>query len=344
LGGAVMCGVVMFLISWVWATTAIVLMLALHFYIGQREIETNWGDLRSGLAFERARKNLWVIETEYQHPKNWRPMVLTMSGAGDTRRHLAIYGHWLTSGHGIQTLGQVIEGTLPAMIQRRANQRDVLRRFISEQEVTAFSAIVVAESVGEGITSLVQAHGLGGLEPNTVLLGWPTNPERHREFSELLRTIAELQRNVILVHSTKGDEEVWSPPLGTIDVWWRGRVNGPLLLLLGHLLTKNHGWRNRRIRLMRIVAKEAAREEVCKHLESLAEQARIDAECLVLVDEAPVQRIHRESAHAAVVLLGLDLPDSPDDDASFMSGVEVLVGGFRRAILVRSEDRVTLES
>ena len=107
LAGGVGCVVVMFLIAPVWATVAILFMAGLYKYISLREIEARWGDARSGAAFERARRNLLVLEEETYHPKNWRPTVLALSGGGWQRPHLAVYGHWLTAGHGVLTLGQV---------------------------------------------------------------------------------------------------------------------------------------------------------------------------------------------------------------------------------------------
>ena len=221
LAGALACLGVMLLLNWAWAVVAIAGMCGLYWLIAQREVEANWGDVKSGLAFERARKNLARLEDEAYHPKNWRPMLLTMGGAGESRRHLATYGHWLTNGHGIQTLGLVIEGELIEKMDRRAAQRKVLRNFIREHRLSAFRAVVVSPSVGQGITALVQAHGLGWLEPNTLLLGWPDlrKPEEaaddpneasaaaaeasatRRRFAKLTHTVARLNRSVVLVLS-----------------------------------------------------------------------------------------------------------------------------------------------
>ncbi|MGI9519127.1 MAG: amino acid permease, partial [Pirellulaceae bacterium] len=112
LAGAIGCIGVMLLIDWRWALASIVMMAAIHYYIGRREIEARWGDINSGLLFERTRKNLLKLEEELYHPKNWRPIILALAGAGWDRPHLAVYGHWLTNGHGILLLGQVIHGDL----------------------------------------------------------------------------------------------------------------------------------------------------------------------------------------------------------------------------------------
>jgi hypothetical protein len=116
----------MFFISPLWAAVSLALMWALHWYIGRREIESRWGDVHSGVAFERARRNLLVLEEELEHPKNWRPIILAISGAAWTRVHLAVYGHWLTAGRGILSLAQVIFGEVEDLFARRAKQEELL--------------------------------------------------------------------------------------------------------------------------------------------------------------------------------------------------------------------------
>ncbi len=364
LAGALACLGVMLLLNWVWAIVAIAGMSGLYWLIAQREVQANWGDVKSGLAFERARKNLARLEDEAYHPKNWRPMLLTMGGAGEARRHLATYGHWLTNGHGIQTLGLVIEGELIELMDRRAAQRKVLRSFIREQRLSAFPAVVVSPSVTAGVTALVQAHGLGGLEPNTVLLGWPdvrkaesarddvndasaaaaSAAATRRRFAKLTHTVARLNRSVVLVRSRKRDERVFVPPTGTIDVWWRGRDNGPLMLVMAHLLTKNPEWRRHRIRLLRCVPNQAASTEVHKHLQELANTARIRVDAQTFVTDNPPSTIRQESARSAVVFLGFSPPEDGEAGEKFVTGFDKFLGDLSRVVLVNNAGGVALES
>ena len=118
--GAAGCLAVMYLIDWCWASVSIVLIGLLHGTIGRKEVEARWGDLQSGLLFERTRSNLLRLEEELHHPKNWRPIILALSGASWDRPHLAVYGHWFTSGHGILALGQVIQGDIADRLERRS--------------------------------------------------------------------------------------------------------------------------------------------------------------------------------------------------------------------------------
>ncbi len=343
LAGAIGCLAVMFLIDWRWALASIGAMVLLHQYITNKEVAARWGDLRSGLLFERTRRNLLRLEEEMYHPKNWRPIILALSGAGWDRPQLAVYGHWFTSGHGILTLGQIIQGEIENRLERRTAQERLLHEFIRKEGLEAFPAVCVAPYLSDGIESLVQCQGLGALRANTVMIGWPSEVKRADAFGATLRTIARLERSIIAVRFQNESPDPWMAPSGTIDVWWRGRQNGTLMLLLAHLLTTTPEWRNRTIRLMRVIEKEAGRAEVERHLRELAEEARISVTPHAIVSEKPLQAIRETSRQAALVLLGFEAPEEGSEQ-EFYERMEKWSGELERVVFVDSVDNMSLDS
>ena len=340
--GTVGCGAVMFLISPLWATVAIALTAAIYYDLSRRELKARWGDVKHGMAFERARTSLLRLEEERYHTKSWRPKILTLGG-GEHRLHLAVYGHWLTAGHGVLSLGQVIPGEVEDIVDRRAGQEEVLRRFIREAGLDAFPAVVAAPDLTEGIEFLVQCHGLGALSPNTVLLGWPDDPDRIEPFVATLRLVARLKRSVLVLRFPEDLEDPREPPSGSIDVWWRGHDNGALMLLLAHLLTRNPEWRSRPLRLLRVIDDEAGRDEVRGHLEHLIQSGRIAASPVVAVADDAIATIHRTSRDAALVFLGFD-PQQADDESDYFTHMQRLVGPLPRVIVVHGAGGMALET
>ena len=352
LAGTIGCVAVMFLVNWVWALIAIFGMAILYFYISKKQIETRWGDLQNGLLFERTRKNLYRLEKELHHPKNWRPIILALGGASKARPHLSMYGHWLAAGHGVLSLGQVIQSDGENRLKRVVNQERLLYSFINEHKLEAFPAVVAAPSVAEGMESLVQTHGLGALRPNTVLLGWPqshgvpeTLNEKRENYAETLNTISLLERSTISLKFSPAalEGEAQFVPLGTLDVWWRGNQNGELMLLLAHLLTQNQAWRSRPIRLIRTIQNEAGREEVLNHLNELIEKSRIRATPHVVVTDDPFKAISQTSRSAAIVFMGMSLPE-PGKAVEFFSRMEQLAGELPRIAFIRSAGGMCLHS
>ncbi len=352
--GTVGCIGVMFLINWVWATVSILFIAALHWFIRYREVESRWGDLQSGIVFERARKSLLRLEAEVYHPKNWRPIIMALSGTGWTRPHIPIYGHWLTSGHGILTLAHVVTGDVEVHAERRERYEELVRNFIAREELEAFPAVVCDEFLSDGIESLIQCHGIGGLRTNTVLLGWPRDESKAETFGSNIRLITRLNRSVLaarfLSHREAEEEatgdvsEHWNVPQGTIDVWWRGMKNGALMLLMAHLLHRNPPWRANPIRVLRVVENEEAIDEVHKHLIELGASSRIQFQSEVICDKGPPGEIIRStSRNAALVLLGFQTPDEGEELELFRR-MEEIAGDLPRVLLVDSAGGMELES
>ncbi len=309
LAGAIGCGIVMLLIDWRWAIVAIAIVSGVHWYLSNVELSAKWGSLDSGLLFERTRRNLLKLEDQLYHPKNWRPFVLALSGTGFSRPHLVVFGTWLTADTGVLTLGQVISGELNDHRERRGSQEKILHAMIKDRSLSAFPAVVVASDYSTGVEALVQCQGLGRLRPNVVLLGCPLSVDRMRVFAGLLRNLEGLGRSVIVLRRVDEPEDDWAVPSGTIDVWWRGRANGELMVLLGHLMQDHRDWQGRRLRLLRVVENEEGTEDVRDHLESLLREARITGTTKVVVSSHPQSAIQTTSRDAAFVFLGLQTPE-----------------------------------
>ncbi len=354
LAGTIGCLGVMFLINWVWALVSIGFIALLHWLIRWREIESRWGDLQSGVVFERARRALLQLEEQTRHPKNWRPIVMALSGSGWTRAYIPIYGHWLTAGHGILSLAHVVTGDIEDHAERRKRYEKVLREFIAKEELQAFPVVTINQFLSDGIESLLQCHGIGGLQPNTVLLGWPRDASRAETFGASIRVIGRMGQSVLaarfLEHRNADEskpttvDQHWLVPSGTIDVWWRGMKNGALMMLLAHMLHKNNEWRSNRIRLMRVVENAEAESEVHAHLVGLSASARIECDVRVIVSQAPpADVIHAESGQAAIVLVGFQTPEE-GSEMSLFNRMEELTLNLPRVIFVESAGGMELES
>ena len=341
--GTIACGGVMILMEPRWAMIAVVCMALLHWSISRRSLKTSWGNVHGGASFERVRKELIRLEASDYHAKNWRPAILAFSGGAGARVRMAAFGNWLCAGRGILSLAQVITGDVEDLVERRAGQERVLRKFIREQGFSAFPAVVVSSDRHSGFEALVQCHGLGSFRPNTVLAGWSSDLDRAEDFIDTLRTAARLGQNLLLCSTADGEDPLRIPK-GTIDVWWRGKQNGPLMVLLAHLLVQNPAWRGHTLRLLRVVSHEDAQQETERHLSELLETARIRAEVGVIVDPDAVSAIHRTSENAAVTFLGFQLPQEDEDPAAFLEHMEELLAELGTVFLVWSTGDVQLEA
>ncbi|HMB73066.1 MAG TPA: amino acid permease, partial [Gammaproteobacteria bacterium] len=179
--GTAGCLIAMLLMDAIWAVVSLLAMAGLYWSIRRIGVRARWGDVRSGMAFEHARQALLSLERERMHPKNWRPIILALGATATSRRHILEYGNWLTAGRGVLSLGQVIAAS-DDRLERGYQAEKLLRQSIAEEGLGAFPAVVVDDDLLGGVKALLLCHGIGGVRPNTVLLGWSDDTEEIERF------------------------------------------------------------------------------------------------------------------------------------------------------------------
>jgi amino acid transporter len=333
--GAIGCVAAMLLLDPIWAVVGIGAMALLKWWIARKEIRAAWGDVRSGAAFEQARRALLKLEETRYHPKNWRPMVLALSGGAWRRNHLAQYGSWLTAGRGILVLAQVMDDSGKSPSERRDAEEDKLRKFIAGEELQAFPAVVLDPDLTNGVESLLECCGIGGIRPNTVLLGWAENPARQTRFCQMLRRIGELERSVLIIYCPGEEKRLLAAPRGTIDIWWQGGRNGALMLLLAHMLTQNPEWRNHPIRLVFALSDPGQEAKTREKLERMMEAARVPAALEIVCGEDSIAAMRNSSQAAALVFKGFEPPNEADE-LQALERMRTEIGDLRQVIMVYS--------
>ncbi len=325
LAGAVGCLAVMFLINVFWAFIAIMLALLLYSVITRAEIIVKWGDMQSGLAYQRARNALLRLEQERYHPKNWRPTILALSGGAYNRIHLAEYACWLSANNGVVSIGQIIRGNLDNLAARQREAELLLRKFIREEGLNAFPAVVVDENIHSGVQSILQCHGLGGVRPYTLLLGWSQDADKSDVFFGLLALAKRMERSIVIVANKSLDKEAHTVIAdGAINIWWSNERDASLLLLLAYLLKKNSEWRTRPIRILRPVPLKADVMSISAAMHEMLEGARIEAEVVILPCSDQTAAVSAAMQPSAVLFAGFDPPDKSNEAAAGLRMREIV--------------------
>jgi amino acid transporter len=340
--GALMSLAIMFLVNWLWASIAIVASVTLFLIIKRAELIVQWGDVLSGYAYRRARSALLALEKEKYHPKNWRPSILSLSGIAGNRMHMVKYANLLSAERGLVSLAQIISGDLETLNKRRMEGEKLLRDFIRKEELSAFPVVVVNENISDGLKSILQCHGIGGLRPNIVLIGWSDDPEKKDSFSSILSLTKKMERSCLILRSHE-EEGSWENPFGAINIWWTDKINGAMMLLLAYLLKGNREWRDCPLRVLLPVALKADTENVENEMKKILQGGRIEAEIVVLPTDSPLEAVRKAMIPSALLFAGFEPSD--DDPASvllpFMEQIVDLPGDL---ILTYNAGDLTLES
>lgn len=67
----------------------------------------------------------------------------------------------------------MIEGNLSSAFSLVFVLLQTLKHLMDKERVKGFCQCIVAQKPREGISHMIQSSGLGGMKPNTVVMGWP---------------------------------------------------------------------------------------------------------------------------------------------------------------------------
>lgn len=324
-----------FMIDFKAAAIALLVIGALVVYLRNRDLAISFGDVRRGFLYSRIRNNLFSLKNYDDDPRNWRPSILALSGNPASRETMVSYAVWLNAGRGVVILANILSGKIEDLHLQRQMACRQLENFLEDKNIQAFSHVVVADNVPNGVSTILQGSAYGPLRPNLFVCGWMGDSRDPVKYCSYLSEANYLNISQILVFD-RGLPEIARAKL--IDVWWRGHQNGPLMVLLAHLLSHNWEWSNTRIRLKRMVDNEKGREPAEADLKRVIDSARVNAEAHVLVAAEKFSEImHKSSSDADCVFLGFELPE-PGQEEEWFKNYEKLLSVLPTTILVHSSD------
>ncbi|MBZ8180395.1 APC family permease [Oscillatoria salina] len=304
--GALGCIAVMFLINPVATVVAAIIVLAIYFWLQQRELITTWGDVRRGIWMSVISEGIHQID-HADDTKNWRPHILVLSGAPTKRWSLIELADAFSHNRGLITVSSVLPSGSRNVAQQTKSEQTI-RDYLERRGVKALVRLVTASDPFDGARKLVETYGLGSLVPNTILLGDSEEPSRRDRYCETIAQIHQAKRNIVILRE--------NPERGfglrrRIDVWWGGiQANGGLMLLLAYLLRTDIDWRNAGIYLKLVVADETAAAAARANLDRLVKQVRIKAipQVIVAGSRSFEEILHSSSENADLIFLGMAAP------------------------------------
>ncbi|XP_050454896.1 solute carrier family 12 member 6 isoform X3 [Cataglyphis hispanica] len=285
--GLALCIAIMFMTSWYYALLAMGMAGCIYKYIEYRGAEKEWGDGIRGLALSAARYSLLRLEEGPPHTKNWRPQILILAKLTDDLvpkyRKLFAFTSQLKAGKGLTISVSCIAGDYTQNSGEALAAKQSLKKIATEEKVKGFVDVLVAKNVVDGLSSLIQTTGLGGLKPNTVILGWPygwrqSEEERTwRVFLQTVRSVAAAKMALLVPKGINFFPDSSEKIIGNIDVWWIVH-DGGLLMLLPFLLKQHRTWKNCKMRIFTVAQMEDNSIQMKKDLKKFLYDLRIEAE------------------------------------------------------------------
>ncbi|KAL5261668.1 hypothetical protein ACHWQZ_G007386 [Mnemiopsis leidyi] len=288
--GLIMCLTLMFISNWYYAIIALAIAGGIYKYIDFKGAEKEWGDGIRGLQLQAAKYSLLAADRETLHIKNWRPQLLALLSHKETltpdNQGLLSFSRSLKHGNGLVIVGSVVPYDLIKLLEDNdvlERQRKLLVKGMKEHKLSGFVQVTCEESIPKGTTTLLQTAGLGGLKPNTILMGWPENwknKNSYENFSRVVRCATVLHQSVLVARGTFPQRKQKLVG-GTIDLWWVVH-DGGMMLLIAHLIKQHKTWRKCRLRIFTVAQLEDDSVKMRNDLKRILYELRIEATVQVI--------------------------------------------------------------
>ena len=312
--GLLGCLVVMFLINPIFSLVAIVATLIVYGYLGRRQLNAPWEDVRSGLFMSLARLATRGLRDLPPAPeRTWSPNIL--APVQSTKSLLGSY-RFLRAIAKPQGSVQALGIYKPNDYEQVAGLQSLARAFVDDG-ISSRATLLEAESFLEGTHTALQVLSSVFFRPNILFLEMSMLKQtRLDDWAELMAQATTYRIAVVLFVHNKVVE------LGReqrINVWMREQspewglalrlTNLDLSLLLAYQLTRN--W-NGRINLCMAVSGDTMKQEAEQFLNRLIDLARLPSSTQISIFDAPFWEALSDAPTADLSIFGLQT--QPDLD------------------------------
>lgn len=326
--GALAAFIVMILLDFLAFAGAVVVMAGLFFYLKRKQLALETGDAWGSFWTNLAKHSLLKLSHEKVERRNWRPNIILFSGGKQVRPHLLDLGLSLTGKLGALTDFEIImPGYKPRLSKANGNQ------IASSKKPAYFERKFKSNNLFEGIRDVTSIYGFSGFEPNMIMMGMSRDKKNAHLLPEIINHLKKQDLSAaILNYGEKafGKKEC-------IDIWWDGTGRHlDFSLSMARFLAHDVEWQDADIRVLTVNFDSTIKEQLYKDISLLLNEKRINAEVLVLGDNAIVRNkwdvLCSASNAADLVLMGLpkEIGDETRDLAAHMEKLK----DFKTSILL----------
>ena len=334
--GFIACFSVMFKLDTMAMIAALAVISAMYFGLQRKEVKLQSNDVWKSVWENVVNKGLKKIDSQVEENSNWNPNIILFSGKSDHQNYLLELCKTVSGRTGIVTNFKLIldkKNSKPPLKKIDQVVRDEMF-----QDLGIFARQIKVDNIYKGITNIASTFGFSGVEPNTIMMGWPKGLENSEEYSKMTQTLLHLDYNLLYLDF---DRKAKFGNYETVDLWWRetDSKNAEMMLNIARFIIASPKWNNPNIRVLFVNNNNVDVSIIKSKIAKLVEDLRVLVEIKIInnaVEQKPFYDIiEEESKSTNLTLVGI--PNYKiEKQAEFVMKTNNLFESIGSTLLVRA--------
>ena len=304
--GFTACFAVMFKLDILAMFGSIAIILGIYAWLQRKQIVLMTGDVWLSVWKKIVANGLQKIDSKPTETcNNWNPNIILFSGESEHRVYLVELGKTLAGRAGIVTnfkllLDKSNDSPLP--------KSDQIVKEEYFERIGVFARQIKVNNIYKGIEDIASIFGFSGVDPNTIMMGWPKGLENSEEYSEMTQKLLYLDYNLLYLDF---DRATKFGNYQTIDLWWRetDSKNAEMMLNIARFMVQSPKWSSATIRVLFVNNSNVDSEVIETNILNIVEDIRVKVEIKIInnaVEQIPFyELISKYSITTDLTLLGI---------------------------------------
>ncbi len=237
---------VMFKLDMIAMFGAFIVVGLLHYWLQKKQVTIHENDVWHSVWGKIVSKGLKKIEGKKTDNLTWIPNIILFSGQSEHQKYLLQLSKTISGKTGIVTNFNLI---VDKNLKRPLKKSDQITRNDIFTELDIFGRQIKVNNFYDGITNIASIFGFSGVEPNTIMMGWPKGIENSNQYADMTANLLHLDYNLLYLDF---DHEVKFGDYKTVDFWWRetDSKNAEMMLNIARFILESPRWKDTSIRVL----------------------------------------------------------------------------------------------
>ena len=303
--GFMACFAVMFKLDTMAMFLAFAVIGSLYFGLQRKEVHLQSNDVWRSVWENIVNKGLKKIDATVEENSNWNPNIILFSGQSAHQRYLLELGKTVSGRTGMVTNFKLI---LDKQDDKPLKRTEQVVTDINFKELGIFARQLKVSNIYDGIINIASTFGFSGVEPNTIMMGWPKGLENSKEYSKMTQTLLYLDYNLLYLDF---DQKTKFGNYKTVDLWWRetDSKNAEMMLNIARFIIASPRWDNPHIRVLFVNNNNVDLAVIESKISALVDDLRVNV-VIKIINNAVEQKafydiIEDESSTTDLTLVGI---------------------------------------